>query len=74
MTPSLQIPLHVKKRFSTAVIYLIAILPGFLISFTIEFIQAYIPTRASSMTDLIANTLGTVLGAAIFRLTLRFFI
>jgi VanZ family protein len=44
-----------------------ATLVGALLSFTIEVAQAYIPSRVSGCTDIITNTLGTLLGAAIAR-------
>ncbi len=53
------------KRAALATITL-----GATISLTIEILQAYLPTRQSGMTDLITNTLGTSLGAMMYRLAL----
>jgi VanZ family protein len=39
------------------------VLLGAALSFFIEFMQAYIPTRDSDLTDVITNTLGTAIGA-----------
>ena len=44
---------------------LMAILVGGLLSLTVESLQYYIPRRDSSLTDVITNTTGTLLGALI---------
>ena len=44
---------------------LISALVGGLLSFSVEFLQYYIPKRDSSLTDVISNTAGTLLGALI---------
>jgi VanZ family protein len=52
-------------------IFLVAILGGG-ISLTIELFQIYIPTRTSSLADLLCNLLGTILGIYLFRWILLF--
>ena len=52
-------------RFGRAVLY--STLLGALLSFSIELMQAYIPQRASGITDILTNTLGAVLGALLLQ-------
>ncbi|MBP7736590.1 MAG: VanZ family protein [Spirochaetes bacterium] len=47
-------------------VYITAIFTGFSISLAIELIQVYMPFRSSSLTDLVCNTLGTILGVVVF--------
>ncbi len=46
---------------------LATIISGASISLCIEVLQLYLPTRTSSMTDVITNTLGACIGALLFR-------
>ena len=45
------------------------ILLGFLLSLMIESLQWFLPTRDSDMTDLMSNTVGTVVGVSLYRCT-----
>ena len=55
-------------------IYFLTAFAGAGISLFIELSQAWLPTRSSSLTDLICNLLGTVLGTIIFHVSRAFLI
>jgi hypothetical protein len=52
------------RRLDRAVLATIVL--GGVVSFTIEVLQAFLPTRDSGMTDIITNTLGTGIGASLY--------
>ena len=48
--------------------YVIAILSGCMLSFFIEFLQLFMPTRATDIDDIMLNTVGTCLGVMLFHI------
>jgi hypothetical protein len=50
-------------RRDAALAVVLAVAVGFGVSFAIEYLQAYLPSRDSSLRDLITNVLGTFIGA-----------
>jgi VanZ family protein len=50
------------KIFAAVVL---AVVVGLVVSFAIEYLQAYLPSRDSSVRDLVTNTAGTAIGAVI---------
>lgn len=54
------------RRHSMRAAALRAIVLGVAVTFTIEILQAFLPTRQSGMTDLFTNTFGTCIGAALY--------
>lgn len=51
------------KGGGLVVVVVLAVVAGFVVSFAIEYLQAYLPSRDSSMRDLVTNTAGTLIGA-----------
>ena len=54
-----------RPRFGWRARVVIASLSGFLLSFSMETLQAFLPVRFSSLTDLLANVAGTFAGAIV---------
>ena len=48
---------------------LVVIMIGFALSFSLEALQYFLPTRDSGMTDLVTNTTGTAIGVGLYRLS-----
>jgi hypothetical protein len=56
-------------RFKISTKYMLTILLGFGLSLAIELMQVYLPTRDSSLTDVICNVLGTIMGLILYQTT-----
>ena len=56
---------HLVRTTSRAV--LVTVMVGFVVSLTIEIVQAFLPTRDSGLTDVITNTFGTAAGAILYQ-------
>ena len=57
-----------KKQSSNGrivMVVILALVAGFVVSLAIEWLQAYLPSRDSSLRDLITNVLGTMIGAVV---------
>ena len=57
------------KRIRKNTIYLTSVLIGLGFSLTIELLQVYLPTRDSSLLDVICNVMGTIMGLILFHIT-----
>jgi len=57
-----RLPLRISAPWATIIL-------GAVLSLTIEMLQVFLPTRDSSLTDLISNTFGTVVGVALCQLS-----
>jgi len=62
MPLGLLLVMGLRRFFGVFNALLIGVLIGGILSFTLEFLQNYIPARVSSFSDLITNLLGTALG------------
>lgn len=60
------------KSTSKRTIYLTTLLSGFCVSLMIEFLQIYLPSRDSSLLDLLLNTAGAFLGISLLHFSLLF--
>lgn len=56
-----------RRNLKSFLLVILTIVSGFLFSLSIELLQAYLPERNSSITDVFSNVLGTISGYLIFR-------
>jgi hypothetical protein len=56
-----------RRHWSTKGAMFLSVMCGFIISMTIEILQAFLPTRSSSMIDIMANTFGAAIGFFVYK-------
>ena len=62
---------RLRDQYKTAIVVGLAVVVGFGVSFVIEYLQAYLPSRDSSLRDLVTNVIGTMIGAGAGALIMR---
>ena len=54
---------HGNSQMNAVTALCMAVCAGFVVSFGVEYLQAFLPSRDSSLRDLITNSAGTLIGS-----------